>query len=80
MISVWGKFYRGTGHYDELLKNGFLYPLNIALSTRDFVGYPFTNYDSFNPAARAMFWRQVKESLFDKGVDACVFFRKPVSP
>ena len=70
MISVWGKFYRGTDHYDELLKNGFLYPLNIALGTRDFVGFPFTNYDAFNPGARAMFWRQMKEDLFDKGVDA----------
>jgi alpha-D-xyloside xylohydrolase len=70
MISVWGKFYRGTEHYEELERNGYLYPLNIRLGTRDFVGYPFTNYDAFNPAARAMFWRQVKESLFDKGVDA----------
>lgn len=70
MISVWGKFYSGVDHYDELLKNGFLYPLNVSLGTKDFVGYPFTNYDAFNPAARAMFWRQMKETLFDKGVDA----------
>jgi alpha-D-xyloside xylohydrolase len=70
MISVWGKFYSGTEHFNELLKGGFLYPLNIALGTRDFVGFPFTNYDAFNPAARAMFWRQMKEELFDKGVDA----------
>jgi alpha-D-xyloside xylohydrolase len=70
MISVWGKFYRGTDHYDELLKNGFLYPLNVELGTRDWLGFPFTNYDAFNPAARAMFWRQMKDELFDKGVDA----------
>jgi alpha-D-xyloside xylohydrolase len=70
MISVWGKFYRGTANYDELLRNGSLYPLNVSLNTRDFIGFEFTNYDAFNPAARAMFWRQMKDALFDKGVDA----------
>ncbi len=70
MISVWGKFYSGTAHYDELWKNGFLYPLNIELGTRDFIDYPFSDYDAFNPDARRMFWNQMKTELFDKGVDA----------
>lgn len=70
MISVWGKFYAGTHHYDELLKRGFLYTLNITLGTKDFIGFPFTNYDAFNPEARKLFWQQMKACLFDKGVDA----------
>ena len=30
----------------------------------------FTFYDAFNPAARALYWSQIKHALFTKGIDA----------
>ena len=66
MISVWGKFYPGTpdnpdDNYDELKRLGFLYP-----SEPDSSSY----YDAFNPAARATYWRLMRDQLYAKGIDA----------
>src|SRR5262249_1028527 len=72
MISVWGKFYPGTRNFDAMRAGGFLYERDLAEGFRDWVGpgYPYTFYDAFNPAARALFWSQVEKALFANGVDA----------
>jgi alpha-D-xyloside xylohydrolase len=70
MISVWGKFYTGTKNFRQMLAGGFLYQPNLTQHIVDWLGYPYTFFDAFNPAARALFWAQVKSSLFDRGVDA----------
>ena len=70
MISVWGKFYTGTANFDALQKAGFLYQPNLKEKISDWIGYPFTFYDAFNPAARKLFWEQINSALFSKGVDA----------
>lgn len=70
MISVWGKFYPGTANFEEMHQRGFLYELNLTEGLRDWVKYPYTFYDAFNPAARALFWSQLDRELFAKKVDA----------
>lgn len=70
MISVWGKFYSGTANFDALQKAGFLYQQNLKENIHDWINFPYTFYDAFNPAARAMFWSQINTALFSKGIDA----------
>jgi alpha-D-xyloside xylohydrolase len=70
MISVWGKFYADTDNYKEMLKAGFLFEPNIKAKDLDFLGFRFAYVDAFNPAAREMFWRQIKTRIFSTGVDA----------
>ncbi len=70
MISVWGKFYPGTANFEAMHSRGFLYEQNLREGIRDWVGYPFTFYDAFNPEARKLFWAQVNRELFAKNVDA----------
>jgi alpha-D-xyloside xylohydrolase len=69
MISVWPKFYPGSANFEELRASGFLYELNLTEQRTDFLGYQFTYYDAFNPAARAMYWAQMQRDLFSRGVD-----------
>lgn len=59
MISVWAKFAPGSKNYAELKAAGFLLPNTGA--------DPY--YDAFNPAARAMYWRQMRDELFSLGID-----------
>ncbi len=70
MISVWGKYYSGTTNFDTMLKAGFLYQPNLKEGISDWIGYPYTYYDAFNPAARKLFWSQMNTGLFSKGIDA----------
>ncbi len=70
MISVWGKFYPGTDNFEALNKAGYLYQANLQEGMKDWLGYVHTEYDAFNPGARKMFWDQVNERLFKRGVDA----------
>jgi alpha-D-xyloside xylohydrolase len=70
MISVWPRFYPGTGNFDALNRRGFLYPPNVAEGTKDFLGHAFAVYDAFNPAARQLYWSQIERSLFSLHVDA----------
>jgi alpha-D-xyloside xylohydrolase len=74
MISVWGKFYSGDYAGNENFKamqaGGFLYQPALTEGIRDWVGYNFTYYDAFNPAARSLFWSQVNSALFRRGIDA----------
>jgi alpha-D-xyloside xylohydrolase len=70
MVSVWGKFYPGNANFDAMQKAGFLYQPNLTEGLRDWIGFPYTFYDAFNPAARQLFWQQINTALFSKGVDA----------
>ena len=70
MISVWGKFYPGTDNFDALQKAGYLYQPNLDEKMKDWIGYVYTEYDAFNPGARKLFWEQVNERLFKRGIDA----------
>jgi alpha-D-xyloside xylohydrolase len=72
MISVWAKFYVGTKHYDEFKDNGWLYMRNIEKGQKDWVGpgYVSTFYDPYSEGARELYWKQINEKLFSKGMDA----------
>ena len=70
MISVWGKFYPGTGNFKSMLDRGFLYQPNLKEGIKDWLGFPYTFYDAFNPKARDLFWGQINGALFQKGIDA----------
>lgn len=59
LISVWAKFADGSANYRELKNAGELYP-----KTGD-----ASYYDAFNPAARATYWRQMRDELFSLGFD-----------
>jgi alpha-D-xyloside xylohydrolase len=70
MISVWPKFYRGTANFNALDAAGALYKLNLVEGKQDWLKGVFTNYDAFSPSARALYWSQIKDALFTKGIDA----------
>lgn len=72
MISVWPKFNKGTKHYEEMKKHGFLFTRNIEKQRKDWVGvgYESTFYDPFNQEAGAMFWDQIDTKLNRLGIDA----------
>jgi len=72
MISVWAKFYVGTKNYEAFKENGWLYMRNVEVGQRDWVGpgYVSTFYDPYAPGARALFWKQINDALFSKGIDA----------
>jgi len=70
MISIWGKFYRNSDNFRELYKAGYLYPVPLKDNLVDFLGFNYSYYDAFNPDARKMYWKQLNEKLFSKGVDA----------
>lgn len=72
MISVWPKFNKGTTHYEEMRKEGFLFMNNIEEQRKDWVGigYESTFYDPFNEEAGKLFWNQIDEHLNRLGIDA----------
>lgn len=70
MISVWPKFYTTTDNFAALHAKGFLYPETLKRPTTDWLGKVHTFYDAFNPEARKLFWAQMNEALFSKGIDA----------
>jgi alpha-D-xyloside xylohydrolase len=68
MISIWPTFQPGSVSFDAMQKNGFFVTGGV---DRIPAYYPGTQlYDAFNPAARQLYWQQVKDSLYDLGVDA----------
>lgn len=69
MISVWPKFYPGTKNFAAMRSRGFLYEPQLGEEVKDWMGYPYTFYDAFNPAARKLYWSQINEKLFSKGID-----------
>lgn len=72
MISVWPKFYVGTKHYEQFKDKGWLYMRNVEQGQRDWVGpgYVSTFYDPYSEEARELYWKQINEKLFSKGIDA----------
>lgn len=70
MISVWPKFYEGIENYKEFEKNGWIYPYNVEIQRKDWIGYVSSFYDAFSPGARKLFWDQMNRELFSKGIDA----------
>ncbi|MDQ8201925.1 TIM-barrel domain-containing protein [Pelagicoccus sp. SDUM812003] len=72
MISVWPKFYTSTENYKSMNANGWIYPRNVELGEKDWVGpgYVSSFYDAFNPEAGKAFWQGISEKLFSLGVDA----------
>lgn len=69
MISVWGKFYPTTDNFKAMNDKGYMYPVS---TVNDWVGrgYKYSFYDAFNDKAGELFWSQVNERLFSKGMDA----------
>ena len=50
-----------------------VYSIFIALPSMlllNWIGFRYTFYDAFNPAARQLYWSQINTNLFNKGVDA----------
>ncbi|MBC2670115.1 DUF5110 domain-containing protein [Novosphingobium piscinae] len=72
MISVWPKFYPNTENGKALAAKGWLYPGNLAMGNRDWVGpgYANTDYDAYAPGARQLYFEQIKTRLVDLGFDA----------
>jgi alpha-D-xyloside xylohydrolase len=70
MISVWPKFYRGTENANRFYEKGWLYKTNLETNTPDWLGHVYTFYDAFHPEAQKMFWDQINQQLFKKGIDS----------
>lgn len=72
LISVWPKFYYGTEHYKEFDENGWMYQQAIKDSVLDWIypGYLGSFYDAYSEGARELFWQQIDEHLYSKGIDA----------
>lgn len=70
MISVWPKFYVNTEHYKEFNDRGWMYNLAYEDKIKDWLGYYYAFYDAYSPEARKLFWLQMDEHLFSRGVDA----------
>ena len=72
MISVWPKFYHTTEHYRAFDRNGWMYRQAVEDSVRDWIGkgYIGSFYDAYSAGARKLFWEQMNEKLYSKGIDA----------
>jgi alpha-D-xyloside xylohydrolase len=60
MISIWPVFAKGTKHFDELTQAGCMTDIlwdNVMTHTMD------SYYDSHNPKARDIYWKQANNSL-----------------
>ena len=57
MVSIWPNMHESTDNYKEFKEAGLLFPSD-------------TIYDAFDPEARALYWKQAQEGIFDYGVDA----------
>ncbi|MDW7690244.1 glycoside hydrolase family 31 protein [Flammeovirgaceae bacterium SG7u.111] len=72
MISVWPKFYPTTEHYKQFDEKGWMYTRAIEDSVKDWIypGYLGSFYDAYEPGARELFWKQIKEKYYSKDIDA----------
>ena len=66
MISVWPKFYTNTDHYKELKAAGCAYTHAEDSALVDWLGHPQSFYDAYSPKGRAIFWRQMDETLYTR--------------
>ena len=64
MISVWPKFYDTVDNYKELDNMGAMYRQAITDDIHDWLGFRGSFYDAYDPEARKVFWRQMKEKLY----------------
>lgn len=72
MISVWPKFYYTTEHYKQFDEKGWMFDRAVKDSIRDWIGpgYIAGFYDAYSEGARKMFWDQMNDKLYSKGIDA----------
>ena len=66
IISVWARFDVSCSNWLELKDAGCLYPQVLANV------YPRGQgqwYDAFNPIGRRIYWKQISQALFSKGID-----------
>jgi len=72
MISVWPKFYHTTDNYKVFDEKGWMYNRAVKDSIRDWIypGYIGGFYDAFSEGARKLFWNQINDKLYSKGIDA----------
>lgn len=72
LISVWPKFYPNTDNYKAFDKKGWMYKRAINDSIVDWIdqGYMGSFYDAYSSGARKLFWKQIDEQLYSKGIDA----------
>jgi alpha-D-xyloside xylohydrolase len=72
MISVWPKFYHTTDNYKAFDEKGWMYNRAVKDSIRDWIskGYIGGFYDAYSEGARKLFWKQMNEKLYSKGIDA----------
>ncbi len=61
IISVWAKFDSTSPNYSALDQQGFLWK-HVSWETSRY-------YDPYNPEARSLYWKQIKDSLFARGFD-----------
>jgi alpha-D-xyloside xylohydrolase len=72
MISVWPKFYHTTQHYKDFDEKGWMYNRAVKDSIRDWIGKGYIGgfYDAYSEGARKLFWNQINDKLYSKGIDA----------
>jgi len=65
MISVWAKFDSTSTNYEEFKSK------NLLLKPTSILENPLQQYyDPYNPEGRKIYWRQIRDSLYEKGFDA----------
>ncbi|MBS2211967.1 DUF5110 domain-containing protein [Carboxylicivirga mesophila] len=72
MISVWPKFYINTDNYKALDAKGYMYQQAVKDSVRDWIGQGYIGsfYDPYSQGARELFWSQMRDNLYQYGMDA----------
>lgn len=72
MISVWPKFYHTTDHYKAFDQKGWMFNRAVKDSIRDWIGKGYIGgfYDAYSEGARKLFWQQINDKLYSKGIDA----------
>ena len=73
IISVWGRFRRSSENYEQMRNAGNLCKEYQTNTPADWPWQEHPNpeayYDPFKPEARAMYWAQMNNILFTKGID-----------
>jgi alpha-D-xyloside xylohydrolase len=76
IISIWASFGPKTKQYEELNAGGMLFNFGTWPESAKDVWPPDMNYpsgvrvyDAYNPAARDIYWRYLKNGLYDVGFD-----------
>jgi alpha-D-xyloside xylohydrolase len=72
MISVWPKFYHTTANYKAFEEKRWMFDRAVKDSIRDWIGKGYIGgfYDAYSEGARKLFWNQINDKLYSKGIDA----------